>query len=33
VEGTYGLCERCGEAILTARLEARPTARTCVACT
>ncbi|MCD9197187.1 TraR/DksA family transcriptional regulator [Aeromicrobium wangtongii] len=30
--GTYGLCEVCGEPIAAARLEARPTARTCVAC-
>lgn len=30
--GTYGTCERCGEPIAAARLEARPTARTCVAC-
>jgi DnaK suppressor protein len=31
-EGRYGLCERCGRAIAPGRLEARPTARTCVAC-
>ena len=30
--GTYGRCERCGAAIGDARLEARPTARTCIAC-
>jgi RNA polymerase-binding transcription factor len=30
--GTYGVCERCGAAIAPARLEARPVARTCVAC-
>jgi RNA polymerase-binding transcription factor DksA len=30
--GTYGTCERCGAAIPAARLEVRPTARTCVAC-
>lgn len=30
--GTYGICERCGEPIPAARLEARPTARTCVPC-
>jgi RNA polymerase-binding transcription factor DksA len=30
--GTYGRCERCGRPIMPARLEARPTARTCVAC-
>ena len=29
--GTYGRCEVCGEPIPTARLEARPTARRCVA--
>ena len=28
--GTYGVCEVCGRAIGAARLEARPTARTCV---
>ena len=27
---TYGLCEVCGEPIPDGRLEARPTARTCV---
>jgi RNA polymerase-binding transcription factor DksA len=31
-DGTYGVCERCGTAIDPARLEARPVARTCVAC-
>ena len=30
--GTYGACARCGERIPPARLVARPTARTCVAC-
>ena len=30
--GTYGSCERCGQPIAAARLEARPTARTCVTC-
>jgi DnaK suppressor protein len=30
--GTYGVCERCGQPIAAARLEARPTARTCLAC-
>ena len=30
--GTYGTCERCGAAIPEERLEARPTATTCVAC-
>ena len=29
---TYGTCERCGQLIATARLEARPTARTCMSC-
>jgi RNA polymerase-binding transcription factor DksA len=28
----YGTCERCGEPIGAARLEARPTARTCIDC-
>jgi RNA polymerase-binding transcription factor DksA len=30
--GTYGRCESCGDAIAPERLDARPTARTCVAC-
>ncbi len=30
--GTYGVCENCGKPIATARLEARPYARTCIAC-
>ena len=30
IAGTYGLCEVCHEPIPVARLEARPTARTCV---
>jgi DnaK suppressor protein len=30
--GSYGVCERCGRPIAPARLEARPEARTCVAC-
>ncbi|WP_067499305.1 TraR/DksA C4-type zinc finger protein [Actinoplanes sp. TFC3] len=30
--GTYGVCERCGNAIPGERLEARPAARTCVGC-
>ncbi len=30
--GVYGICERCGRPIVAARLEARPTARTCVIC-
>ncbi|EYR65183.1 hypothetical protein N866_05895 [Actinotalea ferrariae CF5-4] len=31
-DGTYGTCERCGAPIPAARLEARPTARTCITC-
>ena len=31
--GTYGVCERCGRPIAPERLEARPAARTCIACT
>jgi len=30
--GTYGICEVCGRPIAEGRLEARPTARTCIAC-
>jgi DnaK suppressor protein len=30
--GTYGRCEHCGRPIDPARLDARPEARTCVAC-
>lgn len=30
--GTYGICEGCGAAIGEGRLEARPVARTCIAC-
>lgn len=30
--GAYGLCESCGRSIGEARLEARPTARTCIGC-
>ncbi len=30
--GTYGICESCGEEISTARLEAYPTAKLCVNC-
>ena len=30
--GTYGTCERCGQAIPPERLEVRPVARTCVGC-
>ncbi|MCW2779121.1 MAG: hypothetical protein JWN17_2846 [Frankiales bacterium] len=31
-DGTYGVCERCGEPIGDERLQARPGARTCIAC-
>jgi len=31
-DGTYGTCERCQADIAVDRLEARPTARTCVEC-
>lgn len=31
-EGTYGICERCGEAIDPARLEAVPETTLCVKC-
>jgi|ERR1039458_3138012 DnaK suppressor protein len=31
-EGTYGPCERCGQPISEARLEAMPTARRCLDC-
>src|SRR5215469_4563147 len=31
-EGTYGRCERCGQAIAPGRLQARPTATMCIAC-
>ena len=30
--GAYGRCESCGQPIGAARLEARPTARTCIGC-
>ncbi len=30
--GTYGVCERCGQPISDARLLARPVARTCIPC-
>jgi len=30
--GEYGICERCGQAIPAARLEALPNASRCVAC-
>ncbi len=31
-EGSYGVCERCGDPIGAERLEARPSARTCIHC-
>lgn len=31
-EGTYGQCDRCGEAIAPARLEALPEATQCINC-
>ncbi|MGL5815999.1 MAG: TraR/DksA family transcriptional regulator [Phycicoccus sp.] len=31
-DGTWGRCETCAEPIPAARLDARPTARTCVRC-
>lgn len=31
-DGDYGQCERCGEQIAAGRLEARPTATTCIKC-
>jgi DnaK suppressor protein len=31
-DGTYGICERCGDAIATPRLEARPMSVYCVRC-
>lgn len=31
-DGTFGRCERCSARIGEARLEARPTARLCIAC-
>ncbi|MET0931519.1 MAG: TraR/DksA C4-type zinc finger protein [Aeromicrobium sp.] len=31
-DGTYGTCEVCGDPIPAGRLEARPVARTCMAC-
>ena len=30
--GQYGLCETCGRPVSVARLDARPVARTCIAC-
>jgi RNA polymerase-binding transcription factor DksA len=31
-DGSYGTCERCGNAIATPRLEARPMSTHCVEC-
>jgi DnaK suppressor protein len=31
-DGTYGICEVCGQPIGEARLEAMPTARRCITC-
>lgn len=31
-EGTYGICEECGEDISIARLKARPVTRLCINC-
>ncbi|MER3453215.1 MAG: hypothetical protein C4344_06170 [Acidimicrobiia bacterium] len=31
-EGTYGICEGCGQQIAPARLEAMPAARYCITC-
>lgn len=31
-DGTYGICEECGEDISLARLKARPVTRLCIAC-
>ena len=31
-QGTYGLCEGCGQPIAAARLEAKPAARLCIDC-
>ena len=30
--GTYGVCEKCGKPITTARLEAKPTSTLCIDC-
>jgi RNA polymerase-binding protein DksA len=30
--GTFGICDECGEPIGAERLEARPTATTCISC-
>jgi RNA polymerase-binding transcription factor DksA len=31
-DGSYGVCQRCGETIAAARLEARPASVSCVSC-
>ncbi|HWG64107.1 MAG TPA: TraR/DksA C4-type zinc finger protein [Streptosporangiaceae bacterium] len=31
-EGSYGICQRCGQPIAPGRLAARPAARTCINC-
>ncbi|HEX5333518.1 MAG TPA: TraR/DksA C4-type zinc finger protein [Cellulomonas sp.] len=31
-DGTYGVCESCGQPVPPERLEARPVARTCIGC-
>jgi DnaK suppressor protein len=31
-DGSYGTCEHCGRSIAAERLEARPSARTCIDC-
>jgi RNA polymerase-binding transcription factor len=31
-DGSYGICQRCGQPIAPARLAARPAARTCISC-
>ena len=31
-DGSYGMCEECGQAIGVSRLLARPEARLCIAC-
>jgi DnaK suppressor protein len=31
-EGVYGVCERCGQPIALARLEAQPATRVCIVC-
>jgi DnaK suppressor protein len=31
-EGTFGICERCGEPISEKRLEARPVTTLCIKC-